>query len=201
MHSYQVDEAVRTRVFLLCATLAILFAYLATIALEAIHLRAPWWLEYPSPLGLFAILVALYNRYLWRRRPFSVIPWFRIPCIAGDWTARLRTSHDAFAEDLHAKVAIRQTGSRLSVSLDARDSTSQSLSASLLPLETISDFQLTYHFLNSPKPPAPAGMVPHYGVAVLRFSVTPTTLQGEYFSGRGRHEHGEMLLIPDKQAA
>jgi len=201
MHPYQVDETVRTRVFLLCATTAILIAYGASGLINALHFQPPWWLEYPSAFGLFALLNAAFNRYLWNWGPFSALPWFRIPSVAGVWDARLGSSHDSFASQHQASVMIRQTGSRLSVSLDAPDSTSHSLSASLLPLETLTDYQLTYHYLNTPKPSAPPEMVPHYGVAVLRFALNPSTLKGEYFSGRGRHEHGDIVLTPKTQAA
>jgi len=201
MHPYQIDEQVRTRIFLLRASAAIALAYVASIAVNALQWQPPWWLEYPSAFGLFALLLAAYNRYLWFRAPFSSLEWFRIPRIAGAWNATLESSHDSFSNPTRATAIIRQTGSRLSSALDAQESTSHSLSASLLPLETTNDFQLTYHYLNTPKPSAPSEMVPHYGFAALRFSKEPSTLEGEYFSGRGRHQHGSIHLTRDQQAA
>jgi hypothetical protein len=201
MHPYQIDEAVRTRIFLICASFALALGYTTSLLVRSFQVEPPWWLEYPSAFGLFTLFVAAYNRYLWNRRPFSSLPWLQIPSIAGRWNVRLASSHDSFGTELSATALIRQTGSKLSISLDAPESTSHSLSASLLPLETLTDFQLTYHYLNTPKPSAPASMVPHYGVAVLRFSSTPLTLDGEYFSGRGRHQHGDIHLTRDGQAA
>lgn len=201
MHSYQIDDPVRTHIFLLSAALAVIISLCLDTLARTLSIRLPLWIDYPSVFGVFALLTSAYNRQLWNKRPFAATQWFRIPDVSGKWLLEVSSSHDQFQNTIFATLLIRQSGSRMSISIDSPDSTSSSLSASLLRRETLSDYELTYTYLNTPKPHAPNGMAPHYGLAVLRFATFPIQLDGEYFSGRGRHQHGSMVARRPLEAA
>ena len=162
--------------------------------IRAAGIIQPWWLDVPSVYGFFGILLFAYDRFLWNHWPFSRLPMFKIADLSGTWQLEIRTSHDEFAQSVTGRALIRQSASRMSISIETTQSTSHSLTASLLPLERLHDFELTYHYRNDPKPQAPPSMESHYGITALRFSGTPVRLQGEYFSGRGRQQHGVVAL-------
>ena len=59
---------------------------------------------------------------------------------------------------------------------------------------------LTYEFLNEPKSHTAATMAIHRGTASLRLqrSDREDVLEGEYYTGRGRTNHGALRLVRTK---
>jgi uncharacterized membrane protein len=68
MHAYSTDSSERRFVPLLLAALAIVFAWVSSKMMEALHFSVPWWLDAPSSLAFYGALYALFDKHVWRNR-------------------------------------------------------------------------------------------------------------------------------------
>jgi hypothetical protein len=130
--------------------------------------------------------------FLWRVWPFRSLRWFQIPNLNGNWRINLKSSHEGFESTQEAIALVRQSASRMTISIDFMNSCSHSISASFIRAERLSTFELIYHYISQPKPEAPPAMNIHHGTTHLRISEDTCHLQGEYFSGRGRQNFGSI---------
>jgi hypothetical protein len=89
-------------------------------------------------------------------------------------------------------VNIDQRWNSISIVFEGEDSRSVSDIAGF-ETQTAGASQLVYHYFNEPKPGAVPTMEAHPGFARLRVTDSQT-LQGDYFTGRGRGTYGEILL-------
>lgn len=192
MHPYATDSTERKLVPFLLAALAIAGAWLIGPALAWSHLRMPWWLQAPSALGLYGALYGAFDRKLWYRAFFRRTGIIKVPDLRGRWHGRITTSFDEHATQHEVDVSIFQTWTRLVVELDGKDSRSHSLVAGLVVEDNPVPI-LSYQYLNEPGPSAKSTMVIHYGTVLLRL-IDATSLQGEYYSGRGRETFGSIVL-------
>jgi len=194
MHPYQVDHSVRTWVILLSAAAGTALAYCLSKLLQGVPELSVWYIDYPSVLGFFGLVLWLFDNYLWKIPLVQHIGFVRVPDLNGDWKAEIASSSDQFQAPLQAQVHIKQTAARISISLAAQTSRSRSVHASLLPKGPSGEFELIYTYLNEPGPASPDTMSIHYGTAVLRLSEAGTILEGTYYTGRGRQTHGKMTV-------
>jgi hypothetical protein len=193
MHDYLVDRNLRTRVFIIVGAASIVATYLFHLLIEKYQISIPWWAETPSPLLFFGFFMWTYNVYFWKAFPFRLLNWFYIPNLNGHWSVRITSSYNNFAEPIEGTVKIRQTGFGMSISLETQESTSGTVASSLFRAEEFNNFELLYQYLNKPKPQAVETMNIHYGTAWLQISKDCKTIRGEYFSGRGRQNFGEIV--------
>jgi hypothetical protein len=191
MHGYHTDDEIRKRVFILAFGLSILLAYLFYwIALKA---KIPWWVDAPSVLGFFGILLWVYDNYLWKLPFLRKIPWFYIPDLNGKWNAEIKSSYQNFETSVKARATIRQTAVKMSIGLETETSSSHSTTASLLKIDGANKYELIYHYINEPKADSVNTMNIHHGTSCMEFSTTDM-IEGDYFSGRGRVNYGKITF-------
>jgi hypothetical protein len=174
---------------LLLAVAAILLAYLLNRSLSAFHVQAPWWLDTPSVLGFYGLCWRFYDGFLWRfgLRSFTLSG---IPDLTGEWTGTIVSSYKA-QEPVNASLVVRQTSSRLLVTLATKTSTSHSTMAALYSQPGPAS-GLRYEFSNVPHSLSVQTMVPHSGLAHLMLSVDGSRLTGDYQTDRFRKTNGRL---------
>jgi hypothetical protein len=190
MHGYSTDSNERRFVPLLLAALAIVFAWLSSKGMAALHFSVPWWLDAPSSLFFYGTLYALFDKHLWRNRLVRKLGLSRIPNLAGRWRGFLISSFDGHAKRHDVLLQIFQSWTQISIYL----TTITSMSRSCLAEIQVSDpegVSLIYQYENQPLSYAMKSMHMHYGTAMLRLS-DGDTLTGEYYAGRDRRTYGRL---------
>lgn len=194
MHQYQTDDSTRSNLFLTAILLSVALAYSFNLALEYFRLQLPWWSESPSILGFYGLIYWLYDKYLWKTRWIQRIDWIKTPNISGSWNAEIRTSHDGFSNFVLAKVVIRQTAFRISVSAETDTSRSYSVQAALLKTDKVSEYELTYNYINHPKADSVNTLNIHLGTAHLHIGDNLHRMDGDYYTNRDRKNFGRMIF-------
>ena len=195
MHNYLVDESVRNRVFIIAAALAIGSARLFNLIITNLNFNIPWWVETPSVLGFFGIYVWLYDNWLWNKIPFRKLRWFQIPDLQGKWDVIIKSSYKGFEEQTKAQATIRQTGNRMCITLQTAQSSSFSTYGAIARVDRQNNYELIYHYQNRPNPDSLETMSIHYGTAWIQIADNVQTMDGEYYSGRGRQHFGTILFF------
>lgn len=98
--------------------------------------------------------------------------------------------------DWNGRVTIKQSWSRISVTLRTSQSESVSKGASLYE-HTDDRYRLVYHYDNDPHDRNDAELKPHSGLCELIFDKASKTASGTYFNG-GRNTSGVMHLLKEK---
>jgi hypothetical protein len=193
MHSYSVGADERGKVYFTCAAAAVMLAWLSNWLLQRYELMLPWWLESPSVLGFYGGLLALFDRVLWRTAFGRLSGLSHAPNLSGRWDGQITTSFDDFGGPYPATLEIDQTWTRMSIRLSTKNSSSQSEAASLVRESGIATI-LSYLYLSEPRPGAIGTMQTHRGTARLALASEnhELRLRGEYYTGRGRVNVGEM---------
>ena len=155
----------------------ILFAFRCAISWKDLAENASLYNLYGfagEAIGMTAILMAAYERFLWQFMPFEDVPVLRKV-----YTGTIKSSYD----NLERKATLRIKQSLLSVhvTLITQESRSQSLSASID--EILGEKQLTYCYLNTPKSKVRHRSKVHYGTAMLCVE-NPNRLTGRYYTDR-----------------
>jgi hypothetical protein len=185
VHAYATDSRERYFAPILVGAVSIALSYILSIFANRCRIELPWWLDSPTPLFLFGVTYAVYNRWLWRLPMLS-----RLPNLAGNWAGTVSSSHEPTVHN-SAILRIRQTWSAILVELETQHSRSASCMASLA-LDRASEPTLSYEYWNEPKSLAAESMQPHRGTACLRIKGSARRLEGDYYTGRGRTTVGEM---------
>lgn len=194
MHPYQIEDEVKTRVFIVAIVFSIVAARLLSLLLINLPFAIPWWVETPSVLGFFGFFILAFNKVLWKTKIFQKIEWFYIPNLNGEWKTEIRSSHKGFEEPLFSKISIQQTASHISITMDTEESISYSVSAILLKSKKLNQFELTYNYVNQPKADSISTMNIHMGTVWVQVSNDCKHLDGEYYSGRGRQNFGRIIM-------
>jgi hypothetical protein len=194
MHPYQIDEEIRIRVFIISAFLAVGAARILNLAIQALPFSIPWWVETPSVLGFFGLFVWLFDSYFWKIKFIQQMEWFYIPNLNGVWETEIKSSYTDFDKSVQARTIIRQTASKISISLETDTSSSHSIHAALMRTERVNKFELAYNYINTPKADSLSSMSIHHGTVWLQISDTGQILDGEYYSGRGRQNFGRLVF-------
>lgn len=136
MHSYSIDSAARSKVYV---TLALFSAGLPAGMAEVTAWAHQWiaaapTVTWPVSFGAtFGFLFAVFDRRLWRARPFTA--WHSIPNLVGTWEASGVSSFKETPESPNhtftMKVIIKQTFTKLEVFTETAESTSRSTMASI----------------------------------------------------------------------
>lgn len=198
MHPYSIESEERRSVFLILAGLSIVLSWAIYKTLVHYDVFLPWWIESPSILSIYGLLVFVYDKWAWRLS--RKIGLSKIPDLRGEWTGHLRSSFDEHETAVIAKLTIFQTWTRMKVLLDSELSWSQSELASIA-LKTPEGKYLYYQFLNEPKANAPETMSMHRGTVKLLFDEKKKTLFGEYYSGRDRQNYGSLFFRRTEEEA
>lgn len=185
MHGYVTDSRERYIAPIAVGAVSIALSWLLSIFARKYRVEYPWWLDAPTPLFLYGIAYAVYDRWLWRVPLLS-----RVPNLTGTWAGTVSSSHAPTVQN-PATLRIRQRWSAIFIELETQHSRSASSMASL-SLDGSPDPALSYEYWNEPKGLAVEPMQPHRGTACLRLRTSSRTLEGDYYTGRGRATVGEM---------
>ncbi len=192
MHPYATDSSERTYIPFFLAGLAIVAAWGTALFLRRADISIPWWADAPSAFAFYGVFYKLFDLKMWRLPLLRQLRIVRLPVLEGQWRGELTTSFDEHASRHGVEVRIQQSWTRIIVSLRGKDSNSYSVAATLLA-QSPEGAVLSYQYRNEPLPHAKETMQIHYGTAKLVLSDTGT-LDGEYYSGRGRENFGAIHL-------
>ena len=192
MHSYASDSSDRKLAPVVIAIIAVLVAYGYSALVAYWKIKVPWWMEAPSIMSAYGLSYWLYSRHAWKWRLFGR-RLSQIPDYSGTWFGKLESSH-AGGTELKGMMRINQTWTKLCVELDCQKSRSYSLMAAVNISPGLTE-GLTFEYTNAPRADAKETMNAHPGLNHLRLSPDGKTLEGDYFSGRGRQTFGAMKLL------
>lgn len=188
MHEYATDAGGRRTAPLVVAALSVLVAFVFYKVSGHYGWTPPWWLDVPTPLATFGVLMGIYDRSAWRWR-IGPLRLSAVPDYNGTWQGTVTSDFNP-EKSIPATLVIRQTWSRVSVELRGEHSSSRSTMASIMT-EDAAEPGLRYEYRSDPRNLAPDGMNAHRGVAHLRLDAAGQ-LDGDYYSGRSRKTTGRM---------
>jgi len=189
VHSYATDVD-RSKVTLVLGAGSVGIAYLLYWAIHAAGVASPWWIDIPGPLGIAAVMFAIYDRAGWRWR-FGPLRLSTIPDLSGTWEGSVRSDYDD-GENVQTgilRISQHWTSIRVRYEPAADSSSSTSVVAAVLTAED--DPTLVYEYINEPGPFAAPAMTPHRGLARLQVK-QDGRLAGDYYTGRLRKTAGAM---------
>lgn len=139
---------------------------------------------------------SLFNKYAWKWPIWRNIGVIDFPDLNGVYKGKFTSSYlDANGNKTEGdmELVISQTASNISI----EGKFNQSISISIQAFFAVHDFRnevaLYYFYKNQPANNATASMHAHEGSAVLFFDPKNKTLSGEYYSGRDRNNHGDII--------
>jgi hypothetical protein len=192
MHPYSTDSSERERVLFGLALLAVGAAWGLSRLLHATQITVPWWFDAPSTMGFYGIFFKSFDYGVWRWRLLHLVGLLKVPLLAGEWRGHVVSSFDNHKKPREVTVRIKQTWTRIVVLLSSDASNSHTLTAAI-QVHAPEGIALSYEYENQPKPGAVKTMEIHFGTARLIFQDN-RVLEGFYYSGRGRLEHGSIHL-------
>ena len=132
----------------------------------------------------------------WRWQFLRVMRLIRLPDLSGAWAGTIASSYSGFEKVQQVTVTIEQKWTRMVVHLNAEESRSWSVTASVLT-NAPEGLVLIYLFDNEPKAESVETMHRFRGTAVL-VSAAHGLLEGYYYTGRGRETHGSLKLCRNR---
>ncbi len=189
MHSYETDG--RDNVVLAILLVSVPLTWGLHLGLNELIQNPPWWVSAPSMLAVYSILRWTFDHHLWKLRFLRRLRLVSVPDLSGPWVGEIESSFDQVDQVHEVSVLVKQRWSNMVISFEAEHSKSHSITANLR-VNDLTTPELTYQYLSEPKPNAPSTMEIHRGTATLL--VTECGLEGDYYSGRGRSEHGTISL-------
>lgn len=192
MHSYSTDGPGRIRGVAICALVSAGIVVATQSLHEAVVPQHWWWSPIPS-LGLvFTGVFGTVERWGWKMPVIRSLLGINTPNLAGRWEGNILSSYDDHDEAVPITVEVRQTWFRISIYLQTENSSSESLTASML-VNGSHHVRLSYEYENNPDPDSPKTMSRHLGTAVLR-NREEANLEGYYYSDQHRQQAGRIKL-------
>jgi SMODS-associating 2TM, beta-strand rich effector domain len=188
MHTYATDAKDRETVPLWLAALAVAATLFLNYLLKTLSFQVPWWIDAPSVMGFYG----LFDNLLWQLR-FKAIHLSEIPNIRGTWVGIVKSAYGGGTETRGVILYVCQTWSKLSVQIETETSRSFSTMA-VVNTSNSSEPGLKYEYINEPGTFSVQTMQTHRGTANLRLTPDGATLKGEYYTGRGRQNIGDMVF-------
>jgi hypothetical protein len=192
MHSYSIDTEERKKILLFLAIISIVFSWSFYKILGYYQLSLPWWIETPSVLFFYGLLFVIFDKWLWQY--LKKVNFVKTPNLIGEWSGTLKSSFDNHLSEVKATLKIFQTWTRIKILLTTDQSSSHSESASIV-IDAQEGKYLSYQYINDPKSNAVETMSIHRGTVRLVFDEKKNTLEGEYYSGRGRQNFGSLYFV------
>ena len=192
MHDYAIDSRERVLVVKLLFMASALVSGVAAALIPSDLLPMRWLLPIPSIALVFGVSYWAFDNWLWRWRFLRVLRLISVPDLRGAWPGTVASSYTEFEHQQSVTVTIEQTWTKMIVRLNAAESRSWSLSASILT-NAPEGLVLTYLFDSQPEAGSDKTMERFRGTVVL-VSISADRLEGYYFTGRGRETHGSLKL-------
>ena len=193
MHPYATDSSERKSIPSLITVLSVLAALAVDRLQTHTAFAVPWWLDSPAVIGFYGILHYFFNRSLWKYSIFRKIGLVKLPNLNGIWRGYALSSFDNYSKEYEATFTIRQNWNRISIVGEFEMSKSHSTSASIL-IDDKTGTTVNYSYTNEPSVKAIEDMEMHHGFTSLIFNPHDQELSGNYYSGRGRQNIGELKL-------
>ena len=191
MHPYAVDSDERVKIPLYLAAISFILAWALHQFLTQLSWSVPWWIDAPSIMGFYGLLYTLFDRIFWKSSLVRKTGLVKTPNLKGNWEGTLVSSYDDFKERHRVEVHIEQTWTKIVIIFRTSNSTSQSVMAGFIT-QIPSEIMLTYEYRNEPRTLAKETMHAHDGTAWLIWK--NEKLEGSYYTGRDRKNHGEIEL-------
>jgi hypothetical protein len=118
----------------------------------------------------------------------------KTPNLIGEWSGTLKSSFDNHASEVKVTLKIFQDWTKIKILMTTEQSSSHSESASIV-IDASEGKYLSYQYINEPKSNAVETMNIHRGTVRLVFDEKKNTLEGEYYSGRGRQNFGSLYFV------
>ena len=192
MHDYAIDSRERVLVVRILFMASALVSGIATAFIPSDLLPMRWLLPVPSIAVVFGVSNWAFDNWLWRWRFLRILRLISVPDLRGTWTGSIASSFTGFEKTQPVTVTIAQTWTRIVVRLNAAESRSWSITASVLT-NSPEGLVLTYLFDNQPEAESVSTMERFRGTTVL-VNTEPGRLEGHYYTGRGRKTHGSIEL-------
>ena len=192
MHDYAIDSRQRILVVRILFMASALASGIAAVLMPSDLLPMRWLLPIPSIALLFGASHWAFDNWFWRWPFLRVLRLTSVPNLRGTWTGTIASSYTGFEKKQPVTVTIEQTWTKIVVRLNAAESRSWSLTASILT-NAPEGFMLTYLFDNEPEAESVRAMERFRGTTVLVSNI-PDRLEGYYYTGRGRETHGSIKL-------
>ena len=207
MHDYSIDRHPKEKIIFGLAFVAIAAAPAISERLNncLVSLETTGWISSPPIIAipvfaLFVLVFLLFDQYLWR------VQWFRrmfmIPDLNGNWVCDgcgILKNGEKVEYPWEGRIVITQSWSRISVSMSAGQSGSESVSASISRISG-RGFRLLYHYINHPKPGEEELNI-HHGTAEVVFDDDCDSAEGFYFTDQHRSTVGTMTLKKEDRDA
>lgn len=197
MHDYAIDLRERVFVVRILFTASALVAGIVAVLIPSDLLPMRWLLPIPSIPLVFGVSYWAFDNWLWRLRFLRVLRLIRVPDLRGTWEGTVASSYTEFERQQPVTVTIEQTWTKIVVWLNAAESRSWSLTASILT-NAPEGLVLTYLFDNQPEAESHRSMERFRGTAVL-VRTAADRLEGYYYTGRGRGTHGSLKLCRQRR--
>jgi predicted pore-forming effector associated with SMODS systems len=199
LHPFGVDINERRNVLVVLVPISFWlsagFTWIVTKAGIPLPDATDWIFDPLSAAACFAALYLWVEYRGWRSPLLRRSRLVQTPDLNGSWEGQLQSSYDDFKSVHQISVAIRQSWTRIVVELRTSQSTSHSDTASIFVEKGVNPV-LVYTYLNSPNPDQQESMHRHAGTTLLELTSVSNsaTLEGNYYSGRGRGTYGTMFL-------
>ena len=189
MHTYETEGTGKLVVAI--AGVSVLLVWGLHVGLDTIDFNPRWWLSVPSFAGCYSGLHWLFDRYVWRVGLLRKLRLVEVPDLNGKWVGKVESSYSQVVGAHSVSLEIVQRWSKIIIRLETDRSRSRSVTARLRTTDLLNP-ELTYQYVNEPKPNALSTMEIHKGTATLE--LTGSSLEGDYYTGRGRGEVGTLTL-------
>ena len=192
MHDYAIDSRERVLVVRILFVASALVSGIAATLIPADLLPMRWLLPVPSIPLVFGVSYWAFDNWLWRWPFLRVLRLISVLDLRGKWTGTVASSYTDFEKTQSVTVGIEQTWTKIAVRLNAAESRSWSITASVLT-NAPEGLVLTYLFDNDPEAESFGTMQRFRGTTVL-VRTAADQLEGYYYTGRGRETHGSLKL-------
>ena len=143
-------------------------------------------------IGIAALLMVLFNRFLWKWKPFNFILGEN-PVLAKKYKGTITYNYGKRKKTKDVEVEIRQTFLNVNITFTSDESRSNAIVASI---ETIDNEQrLIYTYHNVPNSTVQDRSPIHYGTAILSID-EQANLAGNYYTSRC--SRGQLKLEAEK---
>ena len=181
MHDYAIDSRERVFVVRILFMVSALVSGLAAMLIPSDLTPMRWLLPIPSIPLVFGVSYWAFDNWLWRWRFLRTMRLISVPDLRGAWAGTIASSYYQFENCQPVNLTIEQTWTRMAVRLNAAESRSWSVTASVLT-NAPEGVVLTYLFDNAPEAEAASTMQRFRGTTVL-VSTEPGRLEGHYYTG------------------
>ena len=192
MHDYAIDSRERVFVVRILFMSSALVSGVAAALMPSDLIPMRWLVPIPSMALVFGISYWAFDNWLWRLQFLRALRLISVPDLRGTWVGTVASSFTEFEHQQPVTVKIEQTWTKMAVRLNAAESRSWSITASVLT-NAPEGLVLTYLFDNEPEAESDRTMERFRGTTVL-VRIAADQLEGYYYTGRGRGTHGSLKL-------